>query len=64
MPVTSSADKAGGGVPRELSAVLTIAGSAPARPPDFFKFRAAMKKAIRNDISYLGFRIRQMGFRQ
>ena len=30
--------------------------------PDFFKFRAAMKKAIRNDISYLGFRIRQMGF--
>ena len=29
--------------------------------PDFFKFRAAMKKAIRNDISYLGFRIRQMG---
>ena len=32
--------------------------------PDFFKFRAAMKKAIRNDISYLGFRIRQMGFGQ
>ena len=30
--------------------------------PDYFKFRAAMKKAIRNDISYLGFRIRQMGF--
>jgi len=32
--------------------------------PDFFKFRAAMKRAIRNDISYLGFRIRQMGFGQ
>ncbi len=32
--------------------------------PDFFKFKAAMKKAIRADISYLAFRIRQAGFGQ
>jgi len=30
--------------------------------PDFFKFQAAMRKAVRNDISYLNFRIRQAGF--
>jgi len=30
--------------------------------PDFFKFQAAMRKAIRNDVSYLNFRIRQAGF--
>jgi len=45
-------------------AVLIDAGYLTGSTPDFFKFKAAMKKAIRADISYLAFRIRQAGFGQ